>query len=308
MERNENKMNEQQKKIRASLAEKQGILLVHYYARPEIQEIADVLGDSLALAQAAARYDASVIVFAGVHFMAQSAAMLSPEKTVLLPRLDAGCPLADMAGPEAVKKMRQAQPDAVFVTYINSTAEVKAECDICCTSSNAIKIIQALPPSKKVVMLPDGNLARHVASATGRDITAWEGCCPIHQALTAEEVAARRREHPRAMFAAHPECRPEVLALADFVGSTSAILRFARETKAMEIIIGTEKGILTQLAKENPEKTFIPASDALFCEDMKKISLDDIERSLTTLQPVITVPRKVSEAAKKALDKMLALS
>lgn len=301
-------MTPQQQKIRKMLADKQGILLAHYYARPEVQEIADILGDSLVLAQAAAKSDAKVIVFAGVHFMAQSAAMLSPQKIVLLPRLDAGCPLADMATAPAVKKMRDKEPDAFFVTYINSTAEVKAECDICCTSSNAVKIIQTLPASQKVVMLPDGNLARHAASVTGRDIIAWEGCCPIHQALTAEDVAARRREHPQAPFAAHPECRPEVLAAADFVGSTSAILGFARNTEAAEIIVGTEKGILTQLALENPEKTFIPASDALFCADMKKISLDDIERSLATMQPVITVPRDVSEAAKKALDKMLAVS
>jgi len=301
-------MTPQQNKIREMLAEKQGILLVHYYARPEIQEIADVLGDSLALAQAAARSDARVIVFAGVHFMAQSAAILSPQKTVLLPRVDAGCPLADMADVPSVKKMRRREPDALFVTYINSTAEVKAECDICCTSSNAVKIIQTLPPSRKVVMLPDGNLARHVASVTGRDVIAWEGCCPVHQALTARDVAARKRDYPEAPFAAHPECRPDVLALADFVGSTAALLRFARETKAKEIIIGTEEGILAELQKHNPGKTFIPASPALFCVDMKKITLDDIEKSLATMQPVITVSRKVSLAAKKALDKMLAIS
>jgi len=301
-------MTPQQNKIREMLAEKQGILLVHYYARPEIQEIADVLGDSLALAQAAARSDARVIVFAGVHFMAQSAAILSPQKTVLLPRVDAGCPLADMADVPSVKKMRRREPDALFVTYINSTAEVKAECDICCTSSNAVKIIQTLPPSRKVVMLPDGNLARHVASVTGRDVIAWEGCCPVHQALTARAVAARKRAYPEAPFAAHPECRPDVLALADFVGSTAALLRFARETKAKEIIIGTEEGILAELQKHNPGKTFIPASPALFCVDMKKITLDDIEKSLATMQPVITVSRKVSLAAKKALDKMLAIS
>ncbi len=301
-------MTSQQIKIRQMLADKQGILLVHYYARPEIQEIADVLGDSLVLAQAAARSEANVIVFAGVHFMAQSAALLSPRKTVLLPRLDAGCPLADMACADAVHKMRLAQPDAVFVTYINSTAEVKAASDICCTSSNALKIINTLPPGKKVVMLPDGNLARHIASVTGREIIAWEGCCPIHQALTAEDVTVRKQEYPQAPFAAHPECRKEVLALADFVGSTSAILQFARDSKSKEIIIGTEEGILTQLKKHNPEKTFIPASPALFCADMKKITLDDIEQSLTTLQPVITVPPDVSLAAKKALDKMLAIS
>lgn len=301
-------MTPQQNKIRKMLAEKQGILLVHYYARPEIQEIADVLGDSLALAQAAARSDAKVIVFAGVHFMAQSAAILSPEKTVLLPRADAGCPLADMATADAVKKMRRQEPDAVFVTYINSTAEVKAECDICCTSSNAVKIIKSLPPSKKIVMLPDGNLARHIASVTGKSIIAWEGCCPVHQALTAEDVAARKREYPQAPFAAHPECRPEVLALADFVGSTAAILRFARDSQAKEIIIGTEAGILAELQKHHPDKTFIPASPALFCADMKKISLDDILQSLTTMQPAITVPPDVSLAARKALDKMLAMS
>lgn len=301
-------MTPQQKKIRKMLAEKQGILLVHYYARPEVQEIADVLGDSLALAQAAARSEAKVIVFAGVHFMAQSAAILSPQKIVLLPRVDAGCPLADMANADSVKKMRQQEPDTIFVTYINSTAEVKAECDICCTSSNAVKIINTLPPSKKVVMLPDGNLARHVAKVTGKDIVAWEGCCPIHQALSAEDIAARKREYPQAPFAAHPECRPEVLALADFVGSTAAILKFARGSKAKEMIIGTEEGILAELQKHNPEKTFIPASPALFCADMKKITLDDIEKSLETMQPVITVPQDVSLAAKNALDKMLAMS
>lgn len=301
-------MTSQQKKIRKMLAEKHGILLVHYYARPEIQDIADVLGDSLALAQTAARSEAKVIVFAGVHFMAQSAAILSPQKTVLLPRMDAGCPLADMATADAVKKMRQQEPDAVFVTYINSTAEVKAASDICCTSSNALKIIQSLPPSKKVVMLPDGNLALHVASVTGKDIRAWEGCCPVHQALTARDVGKRKREHPRAPFVAHPECRPDVLALADFIGSTAAILQFARETAAKEIIVGTEEGILTQLQKHHPEKTFILASPALFCADMKKITLDDIGKTLATLQPVITVPREISLAAKNALDKMLAIS
>ncbi|MEE9910531.1 MAG: quinolinate synthase NadA [Deltaproteobacteria bacterium] len=301
-------MTPQQKKIRKMLDEKHGILLVHYYARPEIQEIADVLGDSLALAGAAAKSDAGVIVFAGVHFMAQSAAMLSPQKIVLLPRADAGCPLADRADVPSVKEMRRKKPDALFVTYINSTAEVKAESDICCTSSNAVRIIQTLPPSKKIVMLPDGNLARHVASVTGRDIIAWDGCCPIHQALTAGDIASCKKEYPQALFAAHPECRPEVLALADFVGSTAAILQFVRNSQAREMIIGTEEGILTELQKRNPEKKFIPASSALFCADMKKITLDDIERSLMTMQPVITVSRDVSLAAKKTLDRMLAIS
>ena len=301
-------MTSQQKKIRKMLADKDGILLAHFYVRPEIQEIADVLGDSLVLARSAASADAKVIVFAGVHFMAQSAAMLSPQKTILLPRVDAGCPLADMADAASVGKMRMEEPDAVFMAYVNSTAEVKAESDICCTSSNALKIINTLPPGKKVVMLPDGNLARHVASVTGRQIIAWRGCCPVHQVLTVEDVKACKRKYPQAPFAAHPECRQDVLALADFVGSTSAIIRFARETKENEIIVGTEEGILAELQKHNPGKTFISASPALVCVDMKKITLDDIERSLDTMQPVITVPRGIGLAAKNALDKMLATS
>ncbi|NLN38125.1 MAG: quinolinate synthase NadA [Smithella sp.] len=301
-------MTPQQKKIRKMLEEKQGILLVHYYARPEIQEIADVLGDSLVLARAAADSDAKVIVFAGVHFMAQSAAILSPEKTILLPRLDAGCPLADAATAESVRQMREKHPDALFVTYINSSAEVKAISDVCCTSSNAEQIVGNEPAGRKIVMLPDGNLARHISSVSQREIIAWEGCCPVHQALTPQEVAARKREHPGAPFAAHPECHPDVLALADFVGSTSAILKFARESKAKSIIIGTEAGIMARLKKESPEKTFILASDVLLCADMKKITLDDIEKSLTTMQPVVTVPQNISRAAKKALDKMLSLS
>ena len=301
-------MTSQQKKIRKMLADKDGILLAHFYVRPEIQEIADVLGDSLVLARSAASADAKVIVFAGVHFMAQSAAMLSPQKTILLPRVDAGCPLTDMADAASVRKMRMEEPDAVFMAYVNSTAEVKAESDICCTSSNALKIINTLPPGKKVVMLPDGNLARHVASVTGRQIIAWRGCCPVHQVLTVEDVKACKRKYPQAPFAAHPECRQDVLALADFVGSTSAIIRFARETKENEIIVGTEEGILAELQKHNPGKTFISASPALVCVDMKKITLDDIERSLDTMQPVITVPRGIGLAAKNALDKMLATS
>jgi quinolinate synthase len=301
-------MTPQQKKIRELLAVKKAILLAHYYQRPEVQEIADVLGDSLALSQAAARSDADVIVFAGVHFMAQSAAILSPDKIVLLPRLDAGCPLADMADANAVRKMRLQEPYAAFVTYINSTAEVKALSDICCTSSNALQVIQSLQGVKKVVMLPDGNLARHVAKATGKEIIPWAGYCPIHQALTPDDVWARKKEYPGAPFAAHPECREDVLALADFIGSTTAILKFARESKADTIIIGTEEGIFAELQKHNPGKTFILASPALSCADMKKITLDDIEISLETMQPVITVPAAISLAAKTALDKMLAIA
>lgn len=300
-------MTKKQEKIRRLISERKGLLLAHYYVRPEIQEIADVLGDSLALSQAAARSEARVIVFAGVHFMAQSAAILCPEKMILFPREDAGCPLADMATPQAVAAMRNQHPDAVFVTYINSTADVKAACDICCTSSNAIQVTASIPAAKSIVMLPDGNLARYTAKRTGRDIVAWDGCCPVHQALSVEMVLEQKNRHPRAAFSAHPECRPDVLALADFVGSTSAILQFARKTQAQEIIIGTEEGILTELQKRVPDKTFILASPELHCVDMKKITLDDIERSLETLQPRITVSGDVRFAARRALDAMLAI-
>jgi len=301
-------MTPKQEKIRRMLSEKKGILLAHYYVRPEIQEIADVLGDSLLLAQAAARSEAEVIVFAGVHFMAQSAAILCPDKIVLLPGEDAGCPLADLATAEAVGKMRAREPNAVFVTYINSTAEVKAVSDICCTSSNAIKVISSIAADKKIVMLPDGNLARYAAGLTGREIIAWDGCCPIHQALTPEAVLEQKNKHPQAVFCAHPECRADVLALADFVGSTSAIIQFAKNTRAKEIIIGTEEGIFPELKKQVSDKTFILASSELHCADMKKTTLDDIEKSLETMQPRIMVSDEVRKAAGKALDAMLAIS
>jgi len=301
-------MNAQQKNIRAGLADRNAVLLAHYYVRPEIQDIADVLGDSLALAQAAARSDARVIVFAGVHFMAQSAAILCPDKTILLPRPDAGCPLADMADAASIQAMRKKEPDAVFVTYINSTAEVKALSDICCTSSNAARVLSSIPEWKKVILLPDGNLARHMESVTGRTVLPWKGCCPIHDALTPQHVRGSKARHPNAPFAAHPECRPDVLALADFVGSTSAIIGFAGKTDATTILIGTEEGVLTELQKRHPEKTFVLASPELFCADMKKITLGDIEKSLNTLEPAVTVPEDVSRAARAALDRMLAIS
>ncbi|HOW57006.1 MAG TPA: quinolinate synthase NadA [Smithellaceae bacterium] len=301
-------MNSQQKKIRELLKERRAILLVHYYQRPEIQEIADVLGDSLALSMAAAKNDAAVIVFAGVHFMAQSAALLAPDKTVLLPRPDAGCPLADMASVESVQKMKSKEHDACFVTYINSTAEVKAASDVCCTSSNAVAVVNSVKDKRKIIMLPDGNLARWVSRQTDKEIIAWPGYCPVHHFLKAADVAAKKRQYPSAPFAAHPECPAEILALADFVGSTGAILQFARTSSAPEIIIGTEEGILTELQKQNPGKKFIMASPQLVCHDMKKTTLDDIEKSLVAMQPVITVPEEIRASARRALDGMLAVS
>lgn len=296
-----------QNRIRSLLKEKNAILLVHYYQRGEVQEIADLLGDSFALSVEAAKTKADIIVFAGVHFMAESAYILSPQKKVLLPRPEAGCPLADMitAGElEAFKRENQGVP---VVSYVNSSAAVKAQSDICCTSSNAVKVINYLP-GDKVLMVPDGNLARFAAKFTSKEVIPWKGYCPVHHLVTAEEVRAVKAKHPQAVLAVHPECNEGVTALADYVGSTAGIIQFARETKASEVIIGTEQGIFYPLKKASPEKTFIPASDKMICETMKLTTLDDICRVLDRMENVITVPEDVRVPASLALRRMLEAS
>jgi len=297
-----------QAQIRELLDERKAILIAHYYQRPEIQDIADILGDSLALSIEAARTDADVIVFAGVRFMAESAAILSPDKTVLLPRQEAGCPLADKITVEELERIKGEYPDATVVTYVNSSAETKAHSDICCTSANALQVVNSITDSTRVLMVPDGNLARYTARLTDRDVIPWKGFCYVHDDLSPEDVMARKRRYPKAVVAVHPECSLDVIDAADFVGSTGGILRFARETDAQEIIVGTEQGIMHQLQKQNPEKTFIPASDYLLCHDMKLITLDDILDSLRTTQHVVTVPEDIRVPANVALSRMLAIS
>ena len=297
-----------QKEIRQLLKEKNAVLLAHYYQRAEIQEIADILGDSLALSMEAARTDAEVLVFAGVHFMAESASILSPDKTVLLPKPDAGCPLADMITPEKLLTARKNHPHAAVVTYINSSAAIKAMSDICCTSANAVKIVNSLRDAKEILMVPDGNLACYVAGLTDKKIIPWDGYCPVHHHLTAEDVLKRKEKYPRATFAAHPECRPEILALADYVGSTTGIIRYAGQEGFKEMLVGTEQGVFYQLKKQNPGKTFIPISDQMICADMKKITLKDIIAAITEMKTVVKVPEEVRIPAKKALDRMLAIS
>lgn len=297
-----------QKEIRQLLKEKNAVLLAHYYQRAEIQEIADILGDSLALSMEAARTDAEVLVFAGVHFMAESASILSPDKTVLLPKPDAGCPLADMITPEKLLTARKNHPHAAVVTYINSSAAIKAMSDICCTSANAVKIVNSLRDAKEILMVPDGNLACYVAGLTDKKIIPWDGYCPVHHHLTAEDVLKRKEKYPWATFAAHPECRPEVLALADYVGSTTGIIRYAGQEGFKEMLVGTEQGVFYQLKKQNPGKTFIPISDQMICADMKKITLKDILAAITGMKTVVKVPEEVRIPAKKALDRMLAIS
>lgn len=285
--------------------EKNAIILAHVYQRPEVQEVADIIGDSLELSRKAAATDADVIVFCGVHFMAESAAILSPHKTVLLPEENAGCPMADMITAEALRAKKQENPGAVVVAYVNTSAEVKAECDICCTSANAVKIVQSIPEHKPILFIPDRNLGSYVVSQTGRDMILWEGWCNTHDRVTVEEINKAKAEHPGAKVLIHPECRPEVVALADFVSSTTGLINYAKNSEAREFIVGTESGILHQLAKQCPGKEFYLATPRLVCPNMKATTLGKIKEALEVLQPQITVPADVRERALASLERML---
>lgn len=287
--------------------QRNAIILSHVYQRPEVQEIADFVGDSLELSRKAAGTDASVIVFCGVHFMAESAAILSPKKTVLLPEEEAGCPMADMVTAQDLRARKAETPGAVVVCYVNTSAEVKAECDIACTSANAVKVVGSLPADRPVIFVPDRNLGHYVSSRTGREMILWEGYCNTHHRLTRDEVRKVQSEHPDALLLVHPECRPEVVELADHVASTTGMLRFARESEAGEFIIATEKGILHQFVKQCPGKKFYPASDKLICPNMKATTLEKVLRSLETLEPRVTVPRDIRERALNCLERMLAV-
>lgn len=284
--------------------EKKAVILAHNYQIDEVQQIADITGDSLELSRAAAKTDAEVIIFAGVHFMAENAAILNPDKVVLLPDLEAGCPLAEMISGEKLREMKKEYPQAAVVCYVNSSAEVKAEADICCTSSNAVKVVNSLP-ERQIIFAPDKNLGHYVSSFTDKEIILWKGFCPIHARLTREEVVAAMEEHPQAVFVAHPECVPEVLALADYVCSTSGMFKYARETAVKEIIIGTEMGMLWRLHKENPEKRFFVASTKMVCPNMKKINLEKIRNSLKEMKYQIIVPEEIRKPAYEAVRRML---
>ena len=293
--------------IRRLLADRKAILLSHNYQRDEVQEIADLTGDSLGLSREAAKTSAEVIVFCGVRFMAESAAILSPGKTVLLPREDAGCPMADMITERDLAEYRSAHPGAVVVTYVNSSAEVKALSDICCTSGNAVNVVRSIPPGREIFMVPDRNLAHYVAKVSGRAMTWWDGYCPTHERLTGEAVKKAREAHPGAPLIVHPECPPEVVGMADAVLSTAGMQAYCRRSAAREFIVGTEMGILYRLRKENPGKRFHIASRALICPNMKLTTLEDVRDSLADLSPAITVPEGVRARAKAALDAMLAV-
>nr|WP_238442463.1 quinolinate synthase NadA [Desulfofalx alkaliphila] len=285
--------------------ERNAIILSHLYQRPEIQEIADLVADSLELARRAAQTDADVIVLCGVHFMAESAAILCPDKIVLLPEEDAGCPMADMVTPEALRAKKAEMPNAVVVTYVNSSAEVKAESDICCTSANAVKVIQSIPEDKEILFVPDKNLGQFAAKQANREMVMWEGHCRTHDLVTPEELLEAKKKYPEAKVMVHPECRPEVTALADHVSSTSGMLRYARESQAKQFIVGTESGILHQLCKQNPDKEFHILHKKLICPNMKATTLKKVKEALENMRPQITVPAHIRERALKSLERML---
>ncbi len=301
-------MQDLMKKINQLKKERQAVILAHNYEPPEIQKIADITGDSLGLSVDAARLDNPVIVFCGVRFMAESAAILAPDRKVLLPRLDCGCGLADMAEASAIRKMRREKPNAVVVTYVNSSAEVKAESDICCTSGNAVNVVRSIAPEKEIIFVPDRNLGAYVQEQTGRQMTLWDGFCPIHNAIRTADIIKAKKAHPEALLIVHPECRPEVTKLADGVCSTGGMTDFVKQSTAKEFIIATEEGMLYPLRKAHTDRIFHPvAKDAMICTDMKLISLEDIYNSLEKLEPVITVNQETADRARLALERMLAI-
>ena len=281
------------------------MILGHHYQRDEVIAFADVTGDSYKLAQAASRAEAEYIVFCGVHFMAETAKVLSPDKTVLVPDLHAGCPMSDMITPEEVRNLRAAHPGAVVVTYVNSSAAVKAESDICCTSANAVRIVESIPAHQKVIFLPDQYLGEFVQRKTGRPLILYAGFCPTHVRIMASDIFRERKNHPDALVIAHPECPAPTAESADVVASTSRMAAEVKASDKQEVIVGTEIGMIHRLSRENPEKTFIPACASCDCANMKVNSLEKILWSLEDMSPEIRLSPEVIAGARKALDRML---
>lgn len=293
--------------------EKNAIVLAHYYQEPDIQDVADYIGDSLGLAQKAQSTEADIIVFAGVHFMAETAKILNPHKKVLLPDLNAGCSLADSAPADEFKRFKDRYPDHVVITYINCSAGMKALSDIICTSSNAEAIINSLPPEQKIIFAPDKNLGNYLINKTGRDMVLWNGACIVHELFSQEKITKLKVRHPNAKVLAHPECETPVLKIADFIGSTSSLLKYAKEDAAQEFIIATESGIIHQMQLQSPEKTFIPAppDNLCACNDCPYMKLNTLEKLYLCMEyeePQILMDEGLMVAAKKPIERMLEIS
>lgn len=293
--------------------EKNAVILAHYYQEPDIQDIADYIGDSLGLSQQAAKTDADTIVFAGVHFMAETAKILSPQKKVLLPDLKAGCSLADSCPPHLFKKFKEAYPDHLVITYVNCTAELKALSDIVCTSSNAVQIVESLPKDQKIIFGPDKNLGAYVQKKTGRDLVLWNGACMVHEIFSREKITKLKERYPYAKLLAHPECEDVILKMADYIGSTTGLLKYATKSPEKEFIVATESGIIHQMQKDNPDKVFIPAppNNTCACNDcphMKRNTLEKLYLCMKNELPEITVPADIIEKAVKPIERMLEIS
>ena len=292
-------------KITKLKKERNAVILVHNYQRPEVQDVADYLGDSLGLSQQAAKTDAKVIVFCGVHFMAETAAILCPDKTVIMPEVNAGCPMADMITVEKLRALKAQHPGVPVVCYVNTTAEIKAESDICCTSANAAKVVQSLP-EKEIIFVPDKYLGMYTQSkVSDKKFIYYEGFCPTHMRILPKHIEEARAKYPGAIVIVHPECRPDVIAVADQVLSTGGMVKFVKESSAKEFIIGTETGIIYRLQKENPGKKFYAATDLAVCPNMKLTTLEKVLWALEDLKTVITVPEDIRLKAKRAIDRML---
>jgi quinolinate synthase len=293
--------------------EKNAVILAHYYQESEIQDVADFIGDSLGLSQKAANTEADIIVFAGVHFMAETAKMLSPNKKVLLPDLKAGCSLADSAPAPLFKKFRDQYPDHVVVSYINCTAELKTLTDICCTSTNAVQIIESIPSDKKIIFAPDKNLGKYLIKKTGRDMVLWNGACMVHEIFSHEKIVKLRERHTNAKFIAHPECEPHILDMAEYIGSTSGLLKYTKDNPAKEFIVATEAGILHQMQLLNPDKIFIPAPPENTCAcnecpHMKRNTMEKLYLCMKYELPEIILPEWVIEKGVASINRMLEIS
>jgi len=291
-------------KISALRRKRNAVILVHNYQLGEVQDIGDFVGDSLELSQNAAKTNADVIVFCGVHFMAETASIICPDKVVLLPDMNAGCPMADMITAERLRAKKKEHPQAVVVCYINSSAAVKAESDICCTSANAVEVVESLD-AREILFIPDQYLGHYVSARTGRKMILWPGFCPTHVRIRPERIRELRQEYPQAKVVVHPECRPDVIALADEVASTSGMCRYARRDEVGEMVVGTEVGLIHRLRKENPGKRFIPVSEQAICPNMKLITLEKVLWSLEEMSPEVKVPEKIRLKAIAAVDRML---
>ena len=293
-------------KIEKLKTERNAVILAHNYQIPEVQDIADYVGDSLGLSIEAAKTKAEVIVFCGVHFMAETAKILSPEKTVLLPEEKAGCPMADMITAEDLRALKAEHPGAAVMCYVNTSAAVKAECDLCCTSANAVEMVRdVLKDEKEIIFAPDQYLAAYVATQTGREFVTWQGFCPTHARILPENILEQKGLHPEAPVLVHPECPPELIALADKVASTEGMCRFIKASPATEFIVATERGIIHRMQKENPGKVFYPASKFAICPNMKYTTLEKILWSLEDMVHEIKIPEETMNRARRSIERMI---